>query len=424
MAIIEVTTGLPGSGKTYVRGARFVADFLLPETDLVYITNLPLNVEKICEFVALRKRGLFGFRRKKYSVESLKKRLIVLPPDLISAWRSGSLGPDEVFSSYDLRGCHIAIDEIHEILGDDKSEDYLKLWGDWLGTVRHNGCTIEFLTQDEKQVPRLIMGRCGIRREIVPCEDLRDPYLHIPLMDWYNLKAALFGSFHKTSFEVELRKTPKGTFKRTNTRRFLLLPEYFELYDSFNLTGREGAPPIQEYQKRGRVSFVFWFLRKNFWNIFPRLAIAIFFFWLCFCGGLSTLINCFMGVTQKIATSNSQKKKSSDVKKLQIGKSHETTTPVSSSKNEFNSSSSATADENIPAPPVSEPPDFSLYQPAIIFDDDTIFLRSGLRISKNYVFEAGSLFEGKKVIEINRRNRSYTLDDGFCLRMLPIRDKK
>ena len=83
-----LTTGVPGAGKTYVRASRFLVDDFLVNTKGIHISNFPLNIEKISEDVSKRfSRGsFFSFKKKKVSVEDIKKRLEIIPDWVLQSW--------------------------------------------------------------------------------------------------------------------------------------------------------------------------------------------------------------------------------------------------------------------------------------------------------------------------------------------------
>lgn len=442
MAIIQLTTGVPGCGKTYVRGSRFVADYLLPETDLKYITNLPLYPDKIADFVSKKKFGFFGrfFRRRRLSSDSLKSRIFIIPSAVIDSWRSEKSGPWDLFSCTDLTNTHIAIDEIHEIVSPSKSPDYLKLWDDWLGTVRHTGATIEFITQDVKQVDQIILGRVAIRNEISPCEDLRDPFFSILLLDWYNLKAALTGEFHKTSTLVEMKKNASGRFKENHRTRFLLLPEYFDLYNSYNDsrgTGEGSTGVFEEYQKHSRVGTVLWFVRKNFLSLFLRFSILGFAIWLLFFGGLVWCIGLFTSSLNAVASSNTVKidEKTSEKTSSTSSQAQNPSPGFCVAPTVYKSSISSSDSDSIRDKKLEnlekllsekiarinelERKLSDTYLPSFFYSDRVV-LRNGLIIRQGHIFAKGTYYEGKKVTFISFVDRYYVMSDGSVMRMLPV----
>ena len=205
MSVIILTTGVPGCGKTYVRAARFLVDDFLINSHGVHISNFPLNREEIAREVSARmkRRSFFYKLRHKVSEADIFNRLEIIPDDVLQSWKREESGPWEYFAGRNLKYAHIALDEVHNFVSEHSSEAFIKRWDEFLGEVRHRGCTFEALTQDIHQVPKELQGRAAIRLELVNAEDFRDPFFKIRMGDWYELKAAFTGDFHKTVFEVE-----------------------------------------------------------------------------------------------------------------------------------------------------------------------------------------------------------------------------
>ena len=408
-SVILLTTGVPGAGKTYVRASRFLVDDYLVNTKGIHISNFPLNVDRIATDVSkkLSKRSFFNFLRKKVSVEDIKKRIEIIPDWVLQSWRNEISGPWEYFQGRDLRYCHIAIDEIQNYVSPSKSKEYLQKWDEFLGEIRHRGCTFEGLTQDIDQVDKIFTGRAAVRLEIVPCEVLRDPYFKIPMIDWYELKASFTGSFHKTVFEVEKRKTDKG-WKTNNSRRFLIVPEYFVYYNSFNASLQEKSAgevdddrtPLYQYQQRSRFGVLFWFIQKNFLSIFSRFILIGLFIWLFFFGGFSHIINYFVsslvtsaqkgqGVPEEVQPGQSPSEVPGEV---QPGQS-----PSELPVDKFNT--------------------FSEFK-IVFFTQDLVYLKNGIILELNEKIEnPGGLFHGLEVITINLLRRFVVLSDHTILRM-------
>ena len=305
MSTIILTTGVPGSGKTYIRCARFLVDDFLINTKGVHYSNFPVNAEAIAEDVHKKLSGRLGFfdrlvfgSKKPPTVEELKERIKVIPDEVMQSWRLGLSGPWDYFKDIDLKYAHIAIDEIHEIVKFSTPIDCLEKWDEFLGTIRHRGCTIEGLTQDISSVDRCFTSRAAIRYELTPCEDLRDPYFNIPLYDWYQLKAAFTGEYHKSVVVHELKKSANGRFKQNHNKVFAITPEYFKYYNSYSKTlsggNDEGGTPQTEYQTKSKIGLLLWFLRRNVFNILPKLFLVVLFIWLAFFGGGVKCFNYFM----------------------------------------------------------------------------------------------------------------------------------
>lgn len=419
MSVIILTTGVPGCGKTYVRAARFLVDDFLINSHGVHISNFPLNREEIAREVSARmKRRSFWYKlRHKVSEEDLIKRMQIIPDDVLQSWKREESGPWDYFSGVNLKYAHIALDEVHNFVSEHSSEDYIKRWDEFLGEVRHRGCTFEALTQDIHQVPKELQGRAAIRLELVNAEDFRDPFFGIRMGDWYELKAAFTGDFHKTVFEVEYRRS-LGRWKKNHSRRFLLVPEYFKFYNSFNASLSEKADGVTdegraveyEYQRRSKFGLLLWFLGRNFLTLFLRIVIAVLVIWLCFFGGLTTLINGFIDGMLVAGKSNSGSSKSVSAAKSVSPQNKLDQSVIT--KHQGSASGQMSGQGSDETVPVLVDPDYDkfLFKPAMFFDN-CCWLRNGLKIKVGYKFKVG-IYEDREVKEINAADRYFVLDDG------------
>jgi len=417
MSVIILTTGVPGCGKTYVRAARFLVDDFLVNSNGKHISNFPLKVDSISEDVSKKinkNRGFFGIFRKKVTPEDIKSRLVLIDDNTLQSWRLGLSGPWDYFRGVDLKYAHIAIDEIHNFCSSRQSPECLQKWDDFLGEIRHRGCSFEGLTQDIDQVDRVLTGRASTRLELVPGEDMRDPFFKIKMSDWYELKASFTGFYHKTVFMLEKRKQD-SRWKTNHVTRFLISPDYFKYYNSFNASLQEKADgdisvdrtPQYEYQKRGRISLLFWFLRRNFLSLFIRFLIFCLVLWLLLFGGLSTLINFFVSSTVSVSSSNKT-----------VHSDKNSSSACSGSQSAFSQSDMKSLDEKKYFDKKKEEFENG-FKPGLFFND-SVFLRNGIRISEGYKFTSEKKhgdYYGKSVTSINRQDRNYTLDDGSVIDM-------
>lgn len=421
MSVIILTTGVPGCGKTYVRCARFLVDDFLVNTNGVHISNFPVNIDEVASAVHRKlnkKGGILGVFRKKVSLEDIKKRICVIPDSELQRWRSGESGPWDYFAGVNLKYAHIAIDEIHNFISSRTSSDVLKKWDDFLGEVRHRGCTFEGLTQDIDQVDRVLTGRAALRLELVPGEDLRDPFFKIKMSDWYELKAGFTGSYHKTVFMFEKRK--QGSYWKSNhVSRFLIVPDYFKFYNSFNASLQEkeqGASEDDrsleyEYQRRGKISLLFWFIRRNFFTLFWRCSVLVLVIWLTCFGGVQFLLSSWMDSMKAVGKVNTPKKQVQTVKSSSVS--------VSPGKSGFPvRAPSGTAVTALSAKEKKEQEQKKELLDngfkAALFFDGKCWLRNGLRIYEGFKFNDkkrhGDFYE-RQVKKIDSLERIYILDD-------------
>jgi len=283
-SVVTLTTGPAGSGKTYVRCSRFLCDEWLPERSGIHYSNFPIFRDKVAEFVS---------KRTGKTLDELLERMQIIPDEVLNSWISGQSGPWDYFKSKNLDGCHIAIDECHNFCGAKTHQKIRARWQAWLGEIRHQGATVEFLSQSPEKVAREIHYEAGLRLSLINSEDRRDPFLGILLGDWYELKAKFIsGDYQTVVWEVE-RRNVDGKWVQQNQRRFTLDPEYFDFYDSFSRPVQGGVKSQgqpREFQKRSRSGIVWWFFKRNALSIVPRGLLVGGVIYLC-TGGSTPLLN-------------------------------------------------------------------------------------------------------------------------------------
>lgn len=462
-SVIILTTGAPGTGKTYIRCARFLVDDFLINNQGVHYSNFPVYPDVVATEVVRKcnffKKGILAkitapFRQRQHIVtqDEMLDRVKIIPDDVLQSWKREESGPWEYFKDVDLRYAHIAIDEIHEFIPvDGKSADYIRKWESFLGEIRHRGCTFEGLTQNIKRVNDCLTSRAGLRYELIPAEDMRDPLFHIQMADWYQLKAGFTGDFHKTVFEVEFQLRTER-WKKIHSRRFIITPDYYVFYNSYNasLQEKEGGrvddkrAPLQEYEKRTKLSLVTWFVLKNFFTLFFRISLAVFLIWLTFGGGMNYCIQYFLKLTQSIAHANTKKKDSvkkveqaessykqevqseiyfgKDLSKLAPGQGIIFTrdelkkmgTEKVQTEADLSNFKKRSEDLELELKKLKEQV-MSDYKP-VFFTETQVVLRNGLRIYKGYKFTEGD-YEKLEVKYIDLPERCYELSDGRIIRM-------
>ena len=279
-SVVQFTVGRAGAGKTYSRCAKFLVDELLPETDLVHWSNFPYDRERVALLTVEKRGGV---------VADYLDRMQQFSEADLARWRSGDSGPWELFRSDEnpdgpsLDNVHVAIDEIHEYAGINHSKVHRAKWQRWLGQLRHQGATIEFLTQNEGKVCREIKLEASVRRELTHSDERPDPFFKIELGDWYELRAKMTGLYLAAIWEAKGRLV-RDRFERESERMFYLWPEYFAVYDSYSRPesgGVAGGPRKREYERRSWVGLVVWFVRKHFIKLLAKswiLALVVSLF--------------------------------------------------------------------------------------------------------------------------------------------------
>lgn len=265
--IVFLVVGAPGSGKSYQRAARFVADEFLPNRTGVHYSNLPINVDAMAEYVA-EKHGI--------APEETRRRIQRIPGEVLRGWLEEKHGPWEYFADREdgTNPCdkaHIAFDECHVYLprGRKSTMAWRKSWEGWLGTIRKRGCTLEFITQAENKVAVEIVDHCESMIYLSSGLNERIPYVGTRLDDIYQVVAKLRGKYLRFSLIFEYAKDGKR-WKCVSRRVNVLLDKYFELYQTNNDTehgdsGGEGEKP--EWERFGWLRFIRWFWSRNWFGV-------------------------------------------------------------------------------------------------------------------------------------------------------------
>lgn len=272
---ITVTVGVSGSGKTYYRCAVFLVDEWLPNHEGLHISNFPVNIENL---------------KRDFPNYDIDKRIELIPKDVLKEWREGTSGPWDYFANRDLSGAHIAIDEIHNYCGKATSNAVKKKWLQFIGELRHQGATMEFLTQSEAKCAKEILNEAEIRYEIINGENKYMPILGYRMGDLYEFRAKLLGRYLCPSFFVEYIQA-KGKWTPLKEQIFYRLPKYFEYYDSYSAP-EHGKASGNKAEKRPWEKYNWFWLFVWFYLQYPiRINVHILalglFIWFFFCGGMS-----------------------------------------------------------------------------------------------------------------------------------------
>ncbi len=295
--VVSFYTAPARSGKTFRMVVRIV-DEILPRTEGMIYTNLPLYVDEIAEYCADRHR---------MNPDEVKERLHLIPRETEESWRDAGRpvyddkgkrtgmspldGPWEYFADRPLSGATIIIDEIHNFCGSiGTPKPVSNKWQKWLGELGHNQAIFICISQAPEKVHASIKQEVQASYTIRNTGLDRDPYFHIEFYDWFELWSGLFGGEYRIFvFEQETQKI-EGKKVRGERVLYRMGQPYFDLYDSFNKPIDSGqAADVSafehEYEKhlkkgriRGRLSLIRWFLVKNaqgFFRAFSKMAFVV-----------------------------------------------------------------------------------------------------------------------------------------------------
>lgn len=300
-ATVTVTVGVSGSGKTYYRCAVFLINEWLPNHTGVLITNYPVNMENLLR-----------------DYPEAENRIELIPRNVLDTWRDGSSGPWDYFADRDISACHIAIDEIHNYCGKNTDNKIRKKWLQWLGELRHQGATCEFLTQSEAKCAKEILNEAEIRLEIINGENRIFPVLGYRMGDLYQFRAKLLGRYLCPSFCREYMQAG-GKWNLQREVMFYRLPVYFQYYDSFSAPEHGKAKGSKgekmPWERYGWIMLCIWFFLTYPLRIMIQVAALVLFVYMFFLGGCSRTMQTYFEKLEKIGRPENMELKKNDGKR-------------------------------------------------------------------------------------------------------------
>jgi len=285
----QLLTAPAGTGKSYMV-TRDLVDEFLPSGSGVVFCNMPYGLvpeshssppEYLGETFAER-IGAYVARKYGGDAEDIAARIEIIPDDVLKSWmRDGGddySGPWEYFEGVELSNALIIIDEAHNFCGRTHGKDKKRRWMEFCGELRHRGHScIQFVTQSPNKLAKEIIDEAGKRQALVDAEEERDPWFGIQMFYWYELRAKIFGTYRSCFVRLDLRDVD-GKKTQSHVKRVPRLQEIFALYDSFNATagGDAGSAGEQkrEYEKRGWLSFLWWFCSRNASSFFKPIIVV------------------------------------------------------------------------------------------------------------------------------------------------------
>jgi len=303
-SVATITCGTPGAGKSYFMVRHLVTE-LLPNSDAVIFTNLPVDIDAIVE-------ALQG----KVTEDDVRRRLVPIPKATLASWHREipveddkkamvcESGPWDFLAEQNITEANVVIilDECDAWIGTDATKATKEKWRHWVSELRHVGARVEFLVQDWKNVYSAINRFCQLRNYIVNEEEARDPFFGIPLQDWYNLRGGITRTYKpRVVCRLERRVGP-DSWERVERLTYVLESRIWKLYSSYNdpvkVKGKGVGGKVYEFQKRHLPGLCVWFLRRNWYRLGLRFGMAGIFIWLFFFGGFVFCLNQFMHYMQ------------------------------------------------------------------------------------------------------------------------------
>ena len=295
--LILYTFGLGGDGKSYRRGGEFVLNEFLPdyEPESVLYCNYPIQFDPWVDCKGINRPGLVKTAWERYQIpeDEVRRRIQVFPDEVVDSWLSHKRdkdGPIHTPHTYfldngiDIDLAHIAIDEIHNFVPASGDPKVAKEWERWLGEIRHEGATIEFLTQEDSKVHATIKGHAHLRLEIESSTRRRDPFFKIPLSEWYSFWTIFGKEYRPSSWQVTKRPSG-GKWIEEEAIPFWFKDEIFGVYDTKSKPqsgkGKSGKGRKLPHEKWGKRKLFAWFVKRNWWRFIynpfsARLAFILF----------------------------------------------------------------------------------------------------------------------------------------------------
>ncbi|GAB4544992.1 MAG: hypothetical protein Tsb0013_02530 [Phycisphaerales bacterium] len=291
--VLTFTTGVMGAGKSYRRGPVFLTTEFLPKRTGEHVSNLPLDAEAIGQHVARRHPK----REREQRAAEYASRIVTIPREVLKTWEHGDSYPDDYFRDKDLRGAHVAIDEIHNYCGKKHPAHHRRRWSEWIGELRHQGITLELITQHRDRVAPELVDIAAIQISIVPVDHERDPVLDCKLGDWLQLIGKARGGFVPMSRQIT-RINEDGRWVVKESQTFWIEPELCKLYDSFNAPekgGTHGKGEPEPCESMSWPGLLLWFIQRNAISLTTRTILIVAVLWLAFFGGAGFLIGGTIG---------------------------------------------------------------------------------------------------------------------------------
>ena len=441
--VVTFLTAPARSGKSFNEVRKLVDETIPQENGPIY-SNLPLYVDRIADYC---------FNKHNVPIEDTLNRIRLIPRKVEQEWKdagqpifdpetgkkigvTAATGPWEYFADKELSGATIIIDEVHNFCGSIGTPKAISnQWQKWLGELGHNQAVFRCLSQAPEKVHNCI------KQEAQACYTIRntgldhDPYFKIEVYDWLELWCGLFGTEYKVFvFEQETKKV-EGKAVKGKRKLHRMGPPYFDFYDSFNAPiahsqAKDVKPFEHEFEKRlrkgpikGRLSLMWWFFSKYFYELTTRGLIGVGIVLLIF-GLMSGFLPRYISETvlsittkaTKTATASGQE----NVKNENRENDMQTGDTVHGKSNHPNLDKKIKALEERIEVLSSEKEllerQINNASALVLISGSSITLRGGYSYKTGDIIDSGP-YKGKKFISINWERRSASLDDGTILKL-------
>ncbi|QDT65808.1 zonular occludens toxin domain-containing protein [Calycomorphotria hydatis] len=427
LAVGQILEGLQGSGKSSRAVSILVHEYLQDETGPV-VTNLPLYVDKIAEYVekltADRSEELGGPRK----AEDVAKQLHLVDVETSRRWAidlsQGGSAPWIDLVDEDGRplytGGLVIIDECHSFCGPMKSKTHRDKWSTWAREIRHaGGAKFLLITQDvETGVCKEVANVVEFVWSLTSRAWKTDFLVKIPYAAYWQVWSTLTGTEYRHSYRFLIRRKVLRKWVEIEREDRTVDPYIFELYDPHAATvGEEGAAPedLRLYRGKSRLGVLTWFVWKYWhkvvfgervWKCLSPIFVLLFLFG----GGLNYLL-----IQPALDMANINGKPSKAAESKEVKKDFQPEMEVK------NSLPAVTADTHSDWQPVKKRKDNVTpeWRPVGVFENGVLFgnayyAEKGIKID-------GGPYDEKRVILLHPRDGVAVLSDG---RRIDIREDR
>ena len=292
MAVHEITAARSGSGKSAFIVFRLVTDWLPFPHNRNFFTNIPIHIDKVAEY--------FLQYHPEIVSKSVTDRVKLFNQETTDSWLAEKSGPWEYFHDQDIDAGRIVIDEVHNYVHIHSSKEYVQKWRQWLGELRHCGCSFEAISQAEMKIHPLIRHEAGLMRRLSAADDKRDPVFWVKMSDHYQLLSKIRGSYSSRVFFTEYTEE-NAKWTKTGGGSFPLIPRYYNLYNSYSAPiakgGKAAVLSPHAYARMSWPELLTWYLERNFSKIaVSSIVYSLLAYLFCFGG----IIKIFTEATKSI----------------------------------------------------------------------------------------------------------------------------
>lgn len=244
---ISTLTGTGGEGKSYITVHDLALNRLVRFNNHL-LTNLPLHVDLIAEYVA---------KQRNCTAEDVAKRIHLIPKDTLDNWADGHGGPWDYADTLKGTPFDLIIDEAHRFCPPGKVD---KQWQDFLGEARHPPYAlhrVQFLTQSVTKVAKPIDTHAKVRYRLEK-GDTRRGFMGVSMGDVYQLIGSITGTVTPLVYRVEEIKDASEKWQKNGEDAFTYRGDIFKLYDSHSDAGGSSeatdfVPEPEEFERRPRL---------------------------------------------------------------------------------------------------------------------------------------------------------------------------